>query len=311
MPYSLENRLVLGIASSAIFDLSESDAVFRERGEAAYRRHQQEMQSVPLPWGHSLGFIRRLLALNDLSPDPARDPLVEVILLSKNDPDTGLRIMESIRHHGLSITRAVFRQGECPHRYIPALNISLFLSGDPRDVHSAIEAGLPAGHVLGGPGDDDPVDRELRVAFDFDGVLADDTSETVYRESGEAGFHDHEAENVGLPHGPGPLRVFLGCLAAIQRVEASRHAEDPGYLPRVRISIVTARNAPSERRAIQTLRSWGVVVNDAFFLGGIEKAKVLGVLRPHIFFDEQKGHLIGASGLAPTVHIPYGRLNKP
>ncbi len=295
---------------SAIFDLGESDAVFRERGEAAYRRHQQEMQSVPLPKGHSFGFIRRLLSLNDLCPDKDRDPLVEVILLSKNDPDIGLRVMESIRHHGLAITRAVFRQGDCPHRYIPALNISLFLSGDPGDVHSAIEAGLPAGHVLGGPGNDDPADRELRVAFDFDGVLADDASETVYRQSGEAGFHDHETQNVAHPHGPCPLQDFLRCLSAIQRAELARQAEDHSYAPRVRISIVTVRNAPSEKRAIQTLRSWGVVVNDAFFLGGVEKAKVLGVRRPHIFFDGQKGHLAGSTGVAPSVHIPYGRLNR-
>ena len=309
MPFSVDGRLVLGIASSAIFDLVESDAVFREKGEAAYRGHQREMVGVPLPGGHSLGFIRRLLALNDLSPDPDK-PLVEVILLSRNDPDTGLRVLESIKHHGLGITRAIFTQGACPWPFIPALNISLFLSANKQDIHEAIRAGMPAGHVMGGPANREEGDEALRIAFDFDGVLADDASEAIYQKEGVGGFHEHESRNIDKPHQPGPLKDFLVKLSAIQQAEEARRLQDPAYRSRVRISLVTARNAPSHRRAVETLKSWGVMANDAFFLGGIEKARVLGVLQPHIFFDDQRGHLDGARAIVPSVHVPFGTLNQ-
>lgn len=310
MPFSVDGRLVIGIASSAIFDLGETDAVFREKGEAAYRSHQREMVGVPLPRGHSLGFIRRLLALNDLSHDPEGKPLVEVILLSRNDPDTGLRVLESIKHHGLAITRAIFTQGACPWPFIPALNISLFLSGNREDVHEAIRAGMPAGHVMGGPDIGEEGDEALRIAFDFDGVLADDASEAIYQHEGIGGFHSHESRNSDRPHQPGPLKDFLVRLSAIQEAEEARRLQDPAYRSRVRISLVTARNAPSHRRAVETLKSWGVMANDAFFLGGIEKARVLGVLRPHIFFDDQRGHLEGSREVVPSVHIPFGTLNQ-
>ncbi len=309
MPYNLESRLVIGVASSAVFDLSESDAVFRKEGEKRYRKFQEENLDNPLPKGIAYSFVRRLLSLNDLSPDPA-DPLVEVVLLSRNDPDTGLRVMRTIAHYDLRMTRAIFMQGMSPYEYIPALNIALFLSGNRTDVDAAIQAGYPAGHVLSSQIVDDEEDPGLRIAFDFDGVLADDASETVMQETGLAQFHEHEVRNTMQPHNPGPLQEFLVRVSKIQSAEESCRIKDPAYKNRLRISIVTARNAPSHERALKTLKSWGVMANDAFFLGGIEKARVLGVLRPHIFFDDQSTHLRTASTVVPSVHIPFGVTNQ-
>jgi 5'-nucleotidase len=310
MPYRLEHRLVIGVASSAMFDLTESDAVFRNDGEAAYRTHQEAHRDTILEKGVAFSFIKRLLAFNDLSADPKNDPLVEVVLLSRNDPQTGLRVMNSIKHYGLSMTRAVFLQGRPPYAYIPALNISLFLSANETDVNEAIAAGYPAGMVMDSVADDDETDRELRIAFDFDGVVIDDEAESVYQSQNIDAFHAHESENVLRPHNPGPLAEFLKRVAVIQSEELKRTETDSDYRPRLRISIVTARSAPSHERVVNTLKHWGIMVNEAFFLGGIEKRTVLGVLRPHIFFDDQKLHLEGASSVTPSVHIPFGVTNR-
>ena len=310
MPYELENRLVIGVASSAVFDLSESDAVFRSEGEEQYRRYQEVNLEVPLAKGIAFPFVKRLLALNDLSPH-ASDPLVEVVLLSRNDPDTGLRVMKTIGHYGLGMTRAIFMQGRSPYEYIPALNIALFLSAHKPDVDAAIAIGHPAGQVLDSKFDDDEEDKTLRIAFDFDGVLAGDESESVMQQAGLTAFHDHEVKNVMQPHNPGPLKEFLVRVSKIQSAEEAHKKNNPEYENRIRVSIVTARNAPSHERALKTLKSWGVMANDAFFLGGIEKGKVLGVLKPHIFFDDQSGHLSSASAVVPSVHIPFGITNQP
>ena len=311
MPYELEKRLVVGVASSAVFDLSESDAVYRNEGEAAYRVHQEKHRDNILSKGVAFSFVKRLLSLNDLSEDPQNDPLVEVVLLSRNDPETGLRVMNSIRHYGLEMTRAIFLQGRSPYAYIPALNISLFLSANESDVSEAIAAGYPAGMVMDSVARDDD-EAELRIAFDFDGVVIDDEAESVYQQSRDVeAFHRHEQQHALTPHNPGPLAEFLKRIAVIQRVEAEKKAADGAYVDRLRVSIVTARNAPSHERVVNTLKSWGIMLNEAFFLGGIEKSKVLGVLKPHIFFDDQKGHLESASGVTPSVHIPFGVANRP
>lgn len=307
MPYTLENRLVVGIASSAMFDLAEADEVFRSGGEEAYRAFQEERLDEPLGRGVSFSFIRRLLSLNDLSPE--NDPVVEVILLSRNDPDTGLRVMRSIEHYGLSMTRAIFMQGKSPYRFIPALNISLFLSGNAKDVSEALALGYPAGLVLPSALVDDD-DDDLRIAFDFDGVLVDDASERVVQSGTLDDFHEHERTNVTTSHDPGPLKPFLAEIKKIQAIEERKRLVDPEYRNRVHVSVVTARNAPSHERAVMTLKRWGLMVNDAFFLGGIEKAKVLAVLRPHIFFDDQPAHLKSASSVVPSVHIPFGVANE-
>ncbi|QXI36629.1 5'-nucleotidase [Pseudomonas xantholysinigenes] len=310
MPFELDDRLVIGVASSAVFDLSESDAVFRRDGEAQYRKYQEQHLDVPLGKGIAYPFIKRLLALNDLREDP-EDPLVEVVLLSQNDPDTGMRVMKTIGHYGLNMTRAIFTQGRSPYEYIPALNIALFLSADKQHVDAAIKAGYPAGQVLDSQFDDDESDNNLRIAFDFDGVLAGDESEAVMQSGGLGSFHAHEVINVAQPHNPGPLKEFFVRIARIQAAEEQYKLEHPGYENRLRVSIVTARNAPSHERALNTLKSWGVMANDAFFLGGIEKRRVLQVLKPHIFFDDQSGHLKSTRTVAPSVHIPFGVSNRP
>ncbi|MGO1336787.1 MAG: 5'-nucleotidase, partial [Cellulosimicrobium funkei] len=207
MGYDLSGRLVVGVASSALFDLTESDRVFRTQGEAAYRDFQERHRDDALAPGVAFGFVRRLLALNDLAPS-ADDPLVEVIVMSRNSPETGLRVMRSVRHHDLDITRAVFRQGRSPHEFIRPLHVDLFLSADERSVRDAVDLGLPAGYVLDPTFADEEGD-ELRIAFDFDGVLADDSSERRYQDGGLASFREHEVLNADVPLGRGPLRELL------------------------------------------------------------------------------------------------------
>lgn len=306
MAFDLSRRLVIGLASSALFDLSESDAVFRAEGEKIYRDHQRDNQEQPLARGVAFPFIRRLLSLNQLNPD---DPPVEVILLSRNDPDTGLRVMNSIQHYGLPITRAVFMQGKSPHSYIPAFDIELFLSANAEDVKSAVAAGYPAGQILKGDVEDDSDDLQLRIAFDFDGVLVDDEAETVYKEHSLEGFHQHETLRQDIPHTPGPLTPFLRRISEIQKMEQDKREKEPLYQPILRVSIVTARNAPAHKRVINTMRHWGITVNEAFFMGGVEKSKVLDIMQPHIFFDDQRLHLEPASAYLPSVHIPFGIAN--
>lgn len=307
MAYDLRHRLVVGVSSSALFDLAESGAYFKEHGEAKYRIYQDERIDDTLAPGVAFPFIQRLLDLNDLRSNNA---LVEVIILSHNDPMTGLRVMRSVRSHGLDITRSVFTQGQSPHGYIEAFEMSLFLSGNRADVDAAIKAGFPAGHVLPSTATYDDADPSLRVAFDFDGVLADDHSERVYREADVIEeYFEHEDQNSHVPLAPGLLQPLLADLNRIQTLEEERRVTDPSYVPRLRISLITARNAPAHERPVHSMSEWGVNVNDAFFLGGIEKSKVLKVLRPHIFFDDQQVHLDGAIEYIAGVHIPYGVAN--
>ncbi|MFB6614076.1 5'-nucleotidase [Streptomyces sp. NPDC056367] len=307
MRYDLAGRLVIGIASSALFDLTDCDAVFRERGEDAYRAYQEAHVDDALPKGVAFPFVRRLLSLNDLS-DPS-DPLVEVIILSRNDPDTGMRVMRSVTAHGLRISRAVFQQGRPSHRFMPALNMSLLLSANGADVREAVAAGLPAGHVLDTARVDDESDPGLRIAFDFDGVLAGDSAERIYQSVGLDEFRAHEVRNATTPHDPGPLSGFLAGINRIQRREEEQCRKVPAYQPRLRVSLVTARDAPTHERAVRSLKQWGLRVNDAFFLGGIDKSAVMSALDPHIFFDDQLSHLDGTAPATPSVHVPFGVVN--
>lgn len=308
MSYDLTKRLVIGLSSSALFDLQESDKIFRTQGEEVYRQYQREKQEEPLKKGVSFPFIRRILKLNELQPE---NPPVEVILLSRNDPDTGLRVMNSIEFYNLGITRAAFLQGKSPYIYIPAFDIELFLSANYQDVRQAVLAGCPAGQILRGDIKDDTDDQELRIAFDFDGVIVDDEAEEIYKNSGQlSDFHTHESELVDVPHNPGPLKNFLKRISDIQKLEAEKQKQDSKYSPMIKISIVTARNAPSHKRAINTMREWDIAVNEAFFMGGVEKSKVLNILKPHIFFDDPKLHLKPSSSMLPSVHIPFGVANE-
>ena len=295
-----DDTLVIGVASSALFDLSESHAVFTEYGEDEYRSFQEAQYESQLPPGIAFPFIRRLLGLNDLATGSS--PVVEVIVLSRNDPETGARVMRSIETHGLPMTRAVFTQGRSPY----------FLSAEPRDVAEATELGFPAGQVVGTVTDleaDDPSDRDLRIAFDFDAVLADDSAERVYVDEGIEGYHEHEATMAEVPLPPGPMKDLLEAINRIQDLEDARAKDDAAYARRLFVSIVTARNAPAYARAIKSLKSWGLRVNDGFFLGGWEKSTVLEILKPHIFFDDQMSHLEGTSSLVPSVHVPFGVKN--
>ncbi len=291
--------LTIGVASSALFDLTESDKVFRTQGIAAYRRYQEKKLNVPLPPGPAQPFVRRLLALNDVVPDA-----VDVIVMSRNSAETGLRVMRSAKFADLPLTRAVFREGQHSYEFMPALGMSLFLSANPDDVAAAVNAGQPAGTVLGSAPVDDG-DPSLRIAFDFDGVLADDSSELVYQSGGLEAFASREAALVDEPLPQGPLAGFLQGLNKIQQAEAELARGKGEYRPRLRIALVTARSAPAHERAINSLRAWGLRVDDAFFLGGRDKGPILEGLRPHIFFDDQPRHLTGQG----SVHVPFGALN--
>ena len=302
----LERALVVGVASSALFDLSKSDAVFRNEGEEKYRAYQRENLDEVLEPGVAFPFIRRLLDLNDLSED---ERLVEVVILSRNDPETGMRVMRSVQHHGLDITRAIFMQGRSPYRFMEPLRMSLFLSANEDDVREAIRMGFAAGRVVGRAVADDG-GTDLRIAFDFDGVLADDSAERFYQEGTLEAYQENEGALADVPLPRGPLAAFLEKINHIQRIEDAKHDADPeGYQRRVRVAVVTARSAPAHERAINSIHQWGLRVNDAFFLGGVDKGPILAVLEPHIFFDDQRRNIDTTSHLAPSVHIPFGELD--
>ena len=307
MPYPIEEKLVIAVASSALFDLSESDRIYREKGVEAYREYQRQREDEFLDPGIAFPLIKRLLQLNEVGSSP-----VEVILLSRNDPDTGLRVMKSIKFHGLSITRAAFVSGRNPFEYGEAFNAALCLSANPDDVRRAVATGIPAAQVVGTAkaGDDDG-DAELRIAFDFDGVIVDDSAEAVFRRDGLEEFLHSEAENADVPMPEGPLNRFFTEIGRLQATEKAKRAGDQSYRPRIRVAIVTARNAPAHERVVKTLRRLGVHVDETFFLGGIDKARVLAVFRPHIFLDDQIGHVMSAASCAPCAHIPFGVSNAP
>lgn len=305
--YPIDKKLVIAVSSSALFDLSESDKVFRDKGPKAYKEFQEAHLDTVLGKGVAFPFIRRFLSINQRFP--ALMP-VEVVLLSRNSTTTGRRVFRSIQHYGLDISRAAFLTGASPFPYIPAFNASLFLSQNESDVKSAIEVKYPAGIVLPSQVNDDEADVELRVAFDFDGVIADDEAESVFKQSGLDRFVDHERVHQALPHSPGLLADLFRKLSGLQALETDAQKADPGYKRILKTAIVTARNAPSHERVITTLESWGVWADETFFLGGMEKNRILGVLKPHIFFDDQINHLKSSGDNIPMVHIPFGVANK-
>lgn len=308
MAYPIEQKLVISVASSALFDLSESDQIYQTRGVEEYRKHQEQYLDVPFAKGVAFPFIRRFLNINHIFPEQSP---VEVVLLSKNSSETGLRIFRSTRYYGLDITRAAFMAGRSPHEYIPAFNASLFLSANVNDVQNAIDANYPAGVVLPTKIYDDELDTELRVAFDFDGVVADDEAESVFKRNNNLGeFQAHETKNQDIPHQPGPLADLFRKLSSMQKLEEEKLKNDPEYNKILRIAIVTARNAPAHERVVTTLKEWGVSPDESFFLGGMEKSRILTILKPHMFFDDQRSHLESSAGNIPMVHIPFGIANR-
>lgn len=309
MPYPIDKKLVIAVASSALFDLAESDRIFREQGMEAYREYQRQHEQDVLKPGVAFPLVRRLLSLN--SGVLSEDAPVEVILLSRNDPDTGLRVFKSIESFKLPISRAAFVNGGNPFRYMKAFNASLFLSGNVNDVRGAVHRGLPAGRVFPTTFADREDDMELRIAFDFDGVVVDDSAEAVFKAGGLEKFHASELELATKPLAHGPLSRFFHEIARLQRFERERQRQDPDYSPRLRTAIVTARNAPAHTRVVTTLREWGIEVDEVLFLGGIDKSRVLQEFQPHIFFDDQLQHIEGVAGVTPSVHVPFGVANEP
>ncbi len=306
MAYPIEKKLVIAVASSALFDLTESHRVYQEQGVDAYRRYQEEHIDDHLERGAAFPFIKRLLKLNDIFTE---EKPIEVVLLSRNNPETGLRVFRTIKHYGLDISRASFFSGESPYRYIPAFNASLFLSAERDDVVAACKEGFAAGQVLSSTfKDDDEADPELRIAFDFDGVIANDEAEKIYKKEGMEAFHNHESQLAQQPMQPGLLGNLIRRISDIQHLESAREKDDSTYKRIIKTSIVTARSAPSHERVVMSLKSWGVEVHEAFFLGGIDKARILDIMHPHMFFDDQIGHLQNLTNV-PAVHIPFGVAN--
>lgn len=304
MAYPIEEKLVIAVASSALFQLDKADAVFREHGIRAYREFQREHENEVLKPGIAFPFVRRFLELNTIFPE--RQP-AEVVLLSRNDSDTGLRVFTSIEHYKLGIIRAAFTRGNSPFRYIPAYNVSLFLSANESDVNEAIKQGYPAGVVLPSTATDDGDDSELRVAFDFDGVIADDSAEKVFQQEGIEAFYQSETEKSDIAIAPGPLADLFRKLGNLRTLEDEREEQDRQYKRFLKTAIVTARSAPAHRRVVTTLRNWNITVDETHFLGGMSKGRILSALRPHIFFDDQQHpHLDAAKDFTPSVHIPFG-----
>ena len=304
MPFPIEKKLVIAVASSALFQLDEADAVFRAKGVRAYRDYQVAHENDILAPGIAFPFVRRFLELNRLFPE---NQPAEVVLLSRNDSDTGMRVFNSIEHYGLGIIRAAFTRGDSPFRYIPAYNVSLFLSANATDVAEALAKGYPAGVVLPSAANDDERDDELRVAFDFDGVIADDSAEKVYQTQGLEAFHRQEAQEGNEAIAPGPLTDLFLKLGNLRKLEDEREEKEPGRRRFLKTAIVTARSAPAHKRVVTMLRQWHITVDETHFLGGMDKGRVLRTLKPHIFFDDQKHpHLDAAKDFTPSVHIPFG-----
>jgi len=286
MAYPIERKLVVAVASSALFDLTESHGIYKERGVEEYRKFQEDNIDNHLNKGVAFPFIKRLLRLNDVFSE---EKPIEVVLLSRNSPETGLRVFKTIQHYGLDITRAAFFSGSSPYRYLPAYNVSLFLSAEEEDVKAACQEGYAAGQILPTIVTDNDEDMELRIAFDFDGVIASDEAEQIYQAEGIKAFHDHEQASAQKPLESGLLGDLFKKISYFQKMESKRQIKDPTYKRVLKTSIVTARNAPSHERMINTIKSWGLDVNEAFFLGGIDKSRVLDIMHPHMFFDDQMG----------------------
>lgn len=310
MALDLSNTLVVGISATALFDLGEADKLFREqlkidieKAVVQYRQYMLEREDDPLLEGTGMPLIKALLELNKYSDDKASEsPLVEVVVMSRNSPETGVRVFNNIRNLGLKISRHAFTGGESVIDYIEAFDVDLFLTTNVDDAQKVSDAGKCAVALLKAP----PADRvkpptdQVRIAFDGDAVLFDESSELVYKSKGLDEFQQSEDTQQGVPMLEGPYASFLQKLAKLQKRLPFGVEMSP-----VRLAIVTARSAPAEMRVINTLRAWGVHVNEVFFLGGLNKAAILKAFKPHIFFDDQDLHIENASTVVPSGKVPY------
>lgn len=292
-------RLIVAVSSRALFDLEESNRIFEEAGEEAYARYQIANEEVCLAPGVAYAMVRKLLALNT----PAQPQRIEVVLTSRNSADTGLRIFRSIEAHGLRIERAAFTRGRAPWRYLHDFGAQLFLSAHAEDVREALAAGIAAATILPDSAST-PRHPELRIAFDGDAVIFSDEAERIYQESGLGEFNRNEVARRDEPLPGGPFQPFLAALHEIQSDYAA--ADSP-----IRTALVTARGAPAHERVIRTLRSWGVRIDEALFLGGKDKGAFLESFGADIFFDDQWPHCDSARGFVGTGHVPSGIKNQP
>jgi 5'-nucleotidase len=295
---SVSNKLVLAISSRALFDLRESHAIYERDGVAAYRQYQIDHEDEVLEPGDAFLLVEKLLSLNT-SLTQAR---VEVILVSRNSADTGLRVFNSIQHYGLDISRAAFVGGRSPFPYLAAFGSHLFLSTHAEDVRSALDAGFAAATILSG-GARRAASAELRIAFDGDAVLFSDESERVYQSGGLEAFQASEREAARQPLPGGPFKPFLAALNLLQR-------EFPEESCPIRTALVTARSAPAHERVIRTLREWNIRLDESLFLGGLDKSAFLEAFAADVFFDDQPGHCERAREVVATGHVPHGISNE-
>lgn len=301
MPLSLENKLVVGISSRALFDLEEENRIFETEGAEAYAKYQIAHENDILKPGTAFPLIK---ALHKLNADGRY--LTEIIVMSRNSADTSLRIFKSIEHYGLDISRAALVRGQSIAPYLQAFNTDLFLSANEGDVQEAINANVAAGLICSNSDlsiDPDAEIDQIRIAFDGDAVIFSDESERVFQEQGFEAFMEHEHAKAQDPMAEGPFAKFLKTISLIQEQFTDRE-------PPIRTALVTARNAPAHERVIRTLRAWNVRIDEAFFLGGIPKSAVLEAFGAHIFFDDQTVHLDPAARVVPAARVPYKERNK-
>ena len=308
MPFNLENTLVVGISATALFDLSQADKVFQDEFKnnpnnaiTIYRNYMLKNEEVILKEGIGYPLIKALLSLNKYQKNE-ETPLVEVVIMSRNSPDTGIRVLNTIREHKLNITRSAFTAGESTADYLEAFSVDLFLTTNEEDAQKVIDNGVCASAILSIPPSYqcDIPEGQVRIAFDGDAVLFDESSELVYKEQGLEAFKQNEESSENIPMNEGPFANFLKKLAKLQERLPMKVEFSP-----VRIAIVTARSSPSEMRVIKTLRHWGVYVDEAFFLGGLDKSQILKAFKAHIFFDDQDVHIASSSLVVPSGKVLY------
>lgn len=313
MALDLSDTLVVGISATALFDLSEADSVFRIKFEAdpegaveEYRKYMAERETQPLNPGTGFHLVKALFSLNQFQPK-GEAPLIEVVVMSRNSPETGIRVFHNIRENKLNITRSAFTGGESVVDYLDAYDVDLFLTTNAKDAQRVIDSDTCAVALVKEPPEniEKVPDGQVRFAFDGDAVLFSDESEIVYKAQGLEGFHTVEDQEQDNPLNDGPYATLLRKLSRLQE----RLPRNVKFSP-VRIAIVTARNSPAEMRVIKTLRHWGVYVDEIFFLGGVSKSKILKAYKAHIFFDDQDVHLDSAAKHVPAGKVPYKTKSK-
>jgi len=293
MPFTLSDKLVIAISSRALFDFEEENRLFDERNPQTYMQLQLDRLDAPAPLGVAFSLVKKLLAFNN-----PEDQRVEVVILSRNDPISGMRVFRSARAAHISLQRGVFTQGRAPFAYLRPLGAHLFLSANAQDVTQALQLGYPAAHVFtASMRASDAHPQELRIAFDGDAVLFSDEAERIYQAEGLASFIQHESTHAAQPLPGGPFKPLLAALHRLRQ----QHTEGM----HIRTALVTARSAPAHERAIQTLMSWNIAVDEAMFLGGLEKGPFLREFEPDFFFDDQVGHVTSAAR-----HVPAGHVNQ-